>query len=140
MTGARRYLLDTNILSDLVRRPQGAVADRLARVGEGAVCTSIVVAAELRFGALKSGSKRLQRQAELILSVIDILPLEAPADEEYARIRRHLESQGTPIGPNDLLIAAQALALDCCVVTANDREFSRVPGLKVENWLGRIGA
>ena len=63
MTGARRYLLDTNILSDLVRRPQGAVAGRLARVGEGAVCTSIVVAAELRFGALKSGSKRLQRQA-----------------------------------------------------------------------------
>ena len=140
MTRSPRYLLDTNILSDLVRRPQGAVADRLSRVGEDAVCTSIVVAAELRFGALKSGSKRLKRQAELILSAIDILPMEAPADEEYARIRRHLESRGTPIGPNDLLIAAQALALDCCVVTANDREFSRVPGLRVENWLGRAGA
>ena len=140
MSRVRRYLLDTNILSDLVRRPQGAIADHLSRVGEDAVCTSIAVAAELRFGALKSGSKRLKRQAELILSAIDILPMEAPADEEYVRIRRHLESRGTPIGPNDLLIAAQALALDCCVVTANDREFSRVPGLKVENWLGRSGA
>jgi tRNA(fMet)-specific endonuclease VapC len=132
-----RYLLDTNILSDLVRHPQGVVTERLGRVGEGAVCTSIVVAAELRFGARKSGSKRLARRVERILSAIDILPLEEPADEEYARIRRHLESQGMPIGANDLLIAAQALALDFHLVTANDREYRRVPGLRVENWLER---
>lgn len=134
-----RYLLDTNILSDLVRRPQGVVAEQLARVGEGAVCTSILVAAELRFSALKSGSKRLARQLERILSAITIVPLEEPADEEYARVRQHLETGGTPIGPNDLLIAAHALALDCLLVTANDREFRRVPGLRVENWLGRHG-
>jgi tRNA(fMet)-specific endonuclease VapC len=130
-----RFLLDTNIVSDLVRRPQGPIVQALERVGEKAVCTSIVAAAELRFGAMKSGSKRLGRQVELILSAINILPLEEPVDEHYAGLRKKLESRGTPIGPNDLFIAAHALALDCTLVTANDREFKRVPGLKVENWL-----
>ena len=108
---------------------------RVAEKGEKTVCTSIVVAAELRFGASKSGSSRLGRQVDAILGAIEILPLEEPADNEYARIRQELESRGTPIGPNDLLIAAQALALDKTVVTTNFREFSRVPGLKVKNWL-----
>ena len=129
------YLLDTNILSDLVRRPQGRVAKRIAREGERSICTSIVVASELRFGAEKLGSPRLTAQLEVILSTLDILPLEEPADRHYARLRWHLEQRGSPIGPNDLLIAAHALALDCTVVTANDREFTRVPGLKVVNWL-----
>ena len=129
------YLLDTNILSDLVRRPQGRVAKRIAREGERSICTSIVVASELRFGAEKLGSQRLTAQLEVILSTLDILPLEEPADRHYARLRWHLEQRGSPIGPNDLLIAAHALALDCTVVTANDREFTRVPGLKVVNWL-----
>jgi tRNA(fMet)-specific endonuclease VapC len=130
-----RFLLDTNILSDLVRRPQGEIAERIAREGEKSICTSIVVAAELRFGAKKRGSGRLTTQLEIILSAIDTLPLEEPADRQYAKLRKYLENRGTPIGPNDMLIAAHALALDCTVVTANDREFSRVPGLKVENWL-----
>lgn len=130
-----RFLLDTNILSDLVRRPQGKIAERIAREGEKSICTSIVVAAELRFGAEKRGSERLTTQLEIILSAIDTLPLEEPADLQYARLRKYLEQRGTPIGPNDMLIAAHALALGCTVVTANDREFSRVPSLKVENWL-----
>jgi tRNA(fMet)-specific endonuclease VapC len=130
-----RYLLDTNILSDLVRHPQGRVSERIAREGEKSICTSIVVASELRFGAEKSGSGRLAAQLDIILSAIETLPLEEPADRHYARLRHYLEVHGTPIGPNDMLIAAQALALDCTVITANDREFSRVPGLKVENWL-----
>jgi tRNA(fMet)-specific endonuclease VapC len=130
-----RFLLDTNILSDLVRRPQGEIAERIAREGEKSICTSIVVAAELRFGAKKRGSGRLTTQLEIILSAIDTLPLEESADRQYAKLRKYLENRGTPIGPNDMLIAAHALALDCTVVTANDREFSRVPGLKVENWL-----
>jgi len=128
------FLLDTNIISDLVRHPQGVVADCLKREGEKSICTSIVVASELRFGAEKSGSRRLANQLEVILSAIQIFPLEEPADHEYARLRTYLESRGTPIGPNDMLIAAHALALDCTVVTANEQEFSRVPGLKVENW------
>lgn len=130
-----RYLLDTNILSDLVRRPQGLVAKRIASEGEKSICTSIVVAGELRFGANKRGSERLTAQLEAILSAMEILPLEEPADRRYGELRTHLEKQGAAIGPNDMLIAAHALALDYIVVTANVREFSRVPGLKVENWL-----
>jgi tRNA(fMet)-specific endonuclease VapC len=133
-----QFLLDTNILSDLVRHPQGVIAQRIASEGEKSICTSIVVAAELRFGAKKSGSRRLVIQLETILSAIEILPLEEPADCHYARLRSYLEQRGTPIGPNDMLIAAHALAVNCTVITANAREFSRVPGLKVENWLDDI--
>jgi len=130
-----RYLLDTNILSDLVRNPQGLIAQKIMSAGEGSICTSIIVASELRFGAKKLGSRQLTTQLNTILSAIDILPLEEPADHRYGELRAHLEKHGTPIGPNDMLIAAHALMLDCVVVTANEREFSRVPKLKVENWL-----
>jgi tRNA(fMet)-specific endonuclease VapC len=130
-----RYLLDTNIVSTLVRDPRGPVSRRIAAVGEEAICTSVVVAAELRFGAVKSGSRALADRIELILSAVEVLPLETPADRHYGQIRQHLARQGVPIGPNDLLIAAHALALDLAVVTANFGEFSRVPGLRVEDWL-----
>ena len=130
-----RFLLDTNILSDLVRNPQGRVAGRIAEVGETGICTSIIVAAELRFGAAKKGSERLTRQLERILSVFDILPFEAPADGAYAQLRAQLEALGSPIAGNDMLIAAHALAADCVIVTDNEREFARVSGLKIENWL-----
>ena len=132
---AGRYLLTSNILSDLIRHPQGEVAKRIAAVGEGSVCTSLIVAAELRFGAEKSGSRRLSECVDLVLSALEVLPLEPPVDRAYAQIRSHLARQGTPIGPNDLLIAAQALLLDLTLVTANTGEFGRVPGLLVEDWL-----
>jgi tRNA(fMet)-specific endonuclease VapC len=130
-----RFLLDTNILSDLVRNPQGAVTNYILQEGEGSICTSIVVAAELRFGAEKRGSRRLSTQLETILSAIEILPMEEPTDRQYAKLRYHLEKAGTPIGPNDMLIAAHALSLGLTLVTANQNEFHRVPGLAVENWL-----
>ena len=130
-----RYLLDTSVVSDLIRNPRGVAAGRMATVGEDAVCTSIVVAAELRFGAAKSGSPKLADRIDLILSALEVLPLEPPADRHYGDIRQSLARQGTPIGPNDLLIAAHARALDLMVVTANAREFFRVPGLRIENWL-----
>lgn len=130
-----RYLLDTNIISDLVRRPGGTVATRIAKVGEDLICTSIVVAAELRYGATKSDSKQLSERVGLLLSTLEILPLESPADQRYAEVRHHLATQGTPIGPNDLLIAAHALAADLTLVTADTREFERVPSLRAENWL-----
>ena len=131
----KRYLLDTNILSNLVRHPAGVIAAKIAEVGESHVCTSVIVAAELRFGARKKSSKRLTTQVEAILSVLPVLDLKKPADKTYAEIRYRLESTGTPIGPNDLLIAAHALALDLTVVTGNETEFRRVKGLCVENWL-----
>lgn len=130
-----RYLLDTNIISDLVRNPQGRVAVRIAEVGDAAICTSIIVAAELRFGAAKKRSERLTDQIERILSVIDIRPFDAPADDAYAQLRAQLEAAGSPIGGNDMLIAAHALAADCVAVTDNEREFSRITGLTIENWL-----
>jgi tRNA(fMet)-specific endonuclease VapC len=129
------YLLDTNIISDLVRKPTGKVFQRVSKAAEDSICTSIIVACELRFGATKIGSVRLQQQLEQILQLIPILPLDRPVERQYAEIRTHLERQGTPIGPNDLLIAAHALTLGLTVVTANLREFSRVPTLNVENWL-----
>ncbi|MHB8284402.1 MAG: PIN domain-containing protein [Caulobacteraceae bacterium] len=130
-----RFLLDTNILSDLVRNPAGVVTARIAEVSDGVICTSIIVAAELRSGAAKRGSLRLTTQLEAILSVIEIEPFEAPADLAYAALRTQLEAAGTPIGGNDMLIAAQAIALDCIVVTENERELQRVDGLRMENWL-----
>jgi tRNA(fMet)-specific endonuclease VapC len=129
------YLLDTNILSDLVKRPQGAVATRIAAVGGDQVCTSLIVAAELRYGAAKRGSEKLTKQLEAILATLPVIPLEAPTDRQYGQLRAALESQGNLIGPNDLLIAAHALALGAIPVTDNTREFERVRGLVIENWL-----
>ena len=134
MSGAR-YLLDTNILSHLIRQPQGAVAEHIARVGEQRVCTSIIVGCELRYGAAKRGLARLTRQVEAVLAALEVLPFEAEADRHYALIRSALERKGTVIGANDLLIAAHARAIGAICVTNNDREFKRVPALKVENWL-----
>jgi len=130
-----RFLLDTNILSDLVRHPRGRIAQRIGEVGEAAVCTSIIVAAEMRFGAAKKNSPRLSSQVEAILAAMEVLPLDAPADSAYAQVRWALEQSGQLIGPNDMLIAAQALACECVLVTANLAEFSRVEGLRLENWL-----
>src|SRR6202041_4156085 len=112
-----RYLLDTNIVSDLVRSPQGKVAQQIHKVGEAQVCTSIIVAAELRYGAAKKGSQRLTAQGEAVLGALDVLPFEAPADEAYGLIRARLERAGQPIGANDLLIGAHAIALGCVIVT-----------------------
>jgi len=130
-----RRLLDTNILSDLVRNPQGRIAARITEVGEGAVCTSVIVAAELRFGAAKKGSDKLTDQVERILGALQILPFEEPADRAYAKLRAQLEATGEPIGGNDMLIAAHAISAGCSVVTDNERQFDRVEGLTVENWL-----
>ena len=136
---ARRFLLDTNIVSHVARFPQGLVAERIAEVGERQVCTSIVVAAELRYGSARRRSERLTRRIEAVLSALDVLAFDEPADRRYAELRTHLERRGTPIGPNDMLIAAQALALELTVVSANVDEFMRVPRLPVENWLDAAG-
>jgi tRNA(fMet)-specific endonuclease VapC len=130
-----RHLLDTNILSDLLRSPGGRVARRLALVGEATVCTSIVVACELRYGAAKKDSPRLSARVESLLETLEVLALDREADRHYGEIRLLLDRTGRPIGPNDLLIAAHALALDLTLVTDNVEEFSRIPRLALENWL-----
>ena len=130
-----RYLLDTNILSSLLKQPSGTVAGRIRSVGEDAICTSIMVACELRYGAMKKGSSTLTDKVKHLLSALDVLPLDEDTDEKYAELRTALEKAGTPIGANDYLIAAHALSLELTLVTDNVGEFSRVPGLRVENWL-----
>ena len=130
-----RYLLDTNIVSHLVHNPEGHVAQRIRQFGEARVCTSIIVAAELRFGVAKKGSTRLTARLEAVLGALDVLPFEAPADATYGLLRARLELAGQPIGGNDLLIAAQAVALGHAIVTDNEREFTRIDDLPCENWL-----
>ena len=130
-----RYLLDTNIISDLIRNPEGAVAQRIAEAGHGNVLTSIIVASELRFGAAKKASPKLTARVEGILTRFSVMPFEAPADMYYGNMRAALKLQGRIISENDLLIASHAMTLGSTLVTANMREFARVDGLKCENWL-----
>ncbi len=129
------YLLDTNILSDLIRHPGGLVARRVEQVGQKEIFTSIIVAAELRYGCAKKGSAKLLERVQGLLETIPVLSLDMPTDAQYGLIRAELEAAGQPIGMNDLLIASHALALGLTLVTGNKSEFSQVRGLKVENWL-----
>jgi len=130
-----RFLLDTNAIADLIRHPQGRVAERIASVGQASVCTSIIVASEVRFGAAKRGSAELAARCDAALRVLEVVPFASPADEVYARVRAHLQARGRLISGNDMLIAAHALALGCTVVTDNEREFARVEDLPRVNWL-----
>lgn len=128
-------MLDTNIVSDIIRNPGGKGAAKLRDVGDFGLSVSIITAAELRFGAQKSGSSRLESRVVALLQTLDVLPFDVPADAEYARLRLELETSGQPIGPNDMLIAAHARSLGTTIATANTREFGRVRGLRIENWL-----
>ena len=129
-----RYLLDTNILSYLIREPQGIIYQKLQTVAENEISTSIIVASELRYGAVRRGSAQLSAKVDDLLSCLNILPLGTQVDQHYAEIRSLLEQQGQLIGGNDLLIAAHTRALDLTLVSNNIKEFQRVPQLKLENW------
>lgn len=132
-----RYMLDINIISAVIRQPGCDVSRQLAAMPREVFCTSIVVAAELRFGVCRKHSARLATQVETVLEGIDILPLEEPVDQHYGSIRAELARLGQPIGQNDLFIAAHARALGLVLVTDNTAEFERVPGLVIENWIAR---
>jgi tRNA(fMet)-specific endonuclease VapC len=132
-----RYLLDTNILSHLVREPRGSVAAHMAAAGGSGVCaTSIVVSGEMRFGVLKRGSLRLTASVEAVLGSIAVLGLDDGVDRRYGIIRHALERSGNVIGANDLWIAAHAISLGLTLVTDNFGEFGRIEGLDLENWVG----
>ncbi len=131
------YLLDTNIITDIIRNPTGLAARRIEQTDPKDICTSIIVAAELRYGCAKKGSAKLLAKVEAMLEIMPVLPLDVPADSEYGGIRSELEAAGQTIGLNDLLIGAHAHALGLTLVTDNMREFNRIRGLSVENWLER---
>lgn len=132
---ATRYLLDTNILIAALKG-ESTVRLRLETLPLPDLLLSTIVLGELEFGAEKSAwaARNRQRLTELTQR-LPLIGLEASTARHYARIRMQLERQGTPIGANDLWIAAQALAADATLVTNNEREFRRVQDLAVENWL-----
>ena len=129
-----RYMLDTNMISAIVYEPRGKVFQKLLDVGEANVFTSIFVHAEIWYGVKKKGSEELATKVSNVTSRLFVAPFTMPGDQRYAEIRLALR-QGKNIGPNDMWIAAHAIALDAVLVTANEVEFSRVPGLRIENWL-----
>ena len=134
---AVQFMLDTNIISELIRNPEGAVQQTVMRLGIPAISISSIVTSELRFGYLKRGSDRLARLVENMIARVEVTPYDAAASIHYAQIRQALQTSGTPIGPVDYFIAAHARSLDLTLVTDNIREFSRVDGLKLENWIER---
>ncbi len=132
------YLLDANFLLDMLRNPQGNTAQKYRRLSSDAnvrLTTSIVAASEMRYGGIKKGSAILAERAGQMLEPVEILPLQAGADTHYGELRADLERRGELIGANDMLLAAHALALNAVLVTDNTREFERVNGLRLENWI-----
>ena len=138
MTSGSIYLLDTNIISALMKDRTGAINANVRawaqRLPDCRLVTSVVVQYELLFGLARHGTSRLQTAYDIQMNKLPVLPLDAAVGPHYARLRAHLEKAGTPIGANDTLIAAHALALGATLITA-DTEFSRVPDLALENWL-----
>ena len=135
------YMLDTNICSFIMRERPPAVLDRLqqAVAYQNSIAISVITYYEMLLGAF--GKNASPRHAELVEAFVarlsTILPWERAAAEQAMRVRRDLSAKGTPIGGNDVMIAGHALAADCVLVTNNTREFSRVVGLRVEDWAER---
>lgn len=130
------HLLDTNACVVYLRKGQSStVAAHLNAAAQGSVVLCSVVVGELLFGAYRSNQPSVVlSQVQAFCSQFRSLPFDDAAAAEYARIRDHLSARGLLIGPNDMLIAATALANDLILVTHNTAEFSRVPGLKLEDW------
>lgn len=131
-----KYLLDTNICIQIIRRKPAALLARLTALPVGDVGLSTITAAELHVGVQKSREPARNAEAlALFLVPLEIAAFDFAAAEAYGRVRAALESAGNPIGPLDTLIAGHAISLDITLVTDNVAEFRRVPHLRIENWL-----
>ena len=132
------YLLDTNICIAIIKKCPAEVKKKLIRTAVGEVAISSIVLAELWYG-IELSRKQEENRAALhdFLQYVTVLDWPEQAGREYGKIRTHLKRKGTPIGANDLLIAAHAVTLDVVLVSDNKKEFLRVPGLKLENWIDR---
>lgn len=130
------YMLDTNICIYAMKNKPENVLQKLKKELNNGVCISSITLAELEYGMKHSSNPAKNEQALLrFLIPLTVLPFGAAAASEYGTIRTYLQNKGTPIGPLDMLIAAHARAEDMILVTNNVREFERVPGLEVENWV-----
>lgn len=133
-----KYLLDTNICIAIIKKCPVEIEDKLSRTEIGDVAISSIVLAELWYGVeLSTQQSRNQAALADFLRYVAVMDWPEQAGQEYGRIRAHLKKKGTPIGANDLLIAAHTLTLDAILVSDNTKEFSRVPKLKLENWINR---
>lgn len=131
-----KYMLDTNICIYLIKQNPTHVKQKFETISVGDICLSSITVAELQFGIEKSSFQERNRKAlELFLAPLIIVDFDASPAVEFGKIRILLEKGGTPIGAYDLLIAAHARSLDLSLVTNNLREFSRIPDLKIENWI-----
>jgi tRNA(fMet)-specific endonuclease VapC len=133
-----RYLLDTNICIYVRRRRPREVLARFAELKAGEAALSIVTYGELVYGMIKQHSppsRHAVEQLEEFVGMIGVLPIGLDVGSKYGEVRSFLESQGQIIGSNDLWIAAHALSAELTLVTNNEREFRRVPGLRMENWI-----
>ena len=128
-------LLDTNICIYIINAKPPAVLARFQKYRLGDIGLCSVVAAELAFGVAKSGSARNRQALEMFLAPLSILPFDADAVWAYGDLRADLERRGTPIGSLDTMIAAHALSQQALLVTNNTREFAKVPGLQLDNWV-----
>lgn len=129
------FCLDTNIWSYLLRRPNESLVRRLKTCRASDLCLTEIIRAELLYGALRSSrAESLKNQIEQMLAPYKSIPFDRVAADHYAEIRVHLERAGTPISPNDLIIAATARASGATLITANLREFSRIPELQCADW------
>ncbi len=132
-----RYLLDTNICIYIQRQKPVEVLARFQKLKPGDAAISVITWGELLYGAEKSRQRKKALQLlEEFKTLIPVLPMPENTGKTYGAIRASLESKGRPIGNNDLWIAAHAKAEGLTIVTNNEREFQRVPGLKVQNWVG----
>ena len=130
-----RYLLDTDICIYIAKQRPASVQSRLRRLQPGDVGMSVITFLELVYGSCKSQQFEANlKRIEQLRALIPALPLDGDAAIHYGRLRTELGKEGSPIGAYDLLIAAHALSEDLTLVTNNVREFSRVEGLRVENW------
>ena len=130
-----RYMLDTNIVAYAKNNRPEVVYERMSRFDPEDLCVSVITLAELEYGVFNSSSpERNQLALTLFLANIEVVPFNDDAAVEYGRIRADLKRKGTPIGANDLMIAAHAKSLGVTLVTNNTREFERVEGLMLEDW------
>jgi len=127
------FMLDTDTVS-FALRGIGAVAARLAERKPSELCMSAITLAELRFGAAKRASRKIRRAIDAFVTGVDVLPFDDAAAERFGAIAAALSDGGEPIGQMDTLIAAHALSIGATLVTNNDRHFSRVSGLTIQNW------
>lgn len=129
------YLLDTNICIYVINHKPVQVFEKFRLFQLGELAVSSITASELAFGVEKSGSERNKQALSKFLIPLEILPYDEQAIWHYARLRQQLQSTGKTIGSLDMLIAAHALSLDVTLVTNNTKEFERIEGLKLENWV-----